>query len=542
MDEMNDGQPPDQEQNEQMDEPHHDDPVCFICDEAVRTGPDAKNSEVLKAREIQKIRESSIIKRDGLHKKLREDTNEILVHASCRSQYHRSITAEPNPVKGTKGAPRNISRRSKPEPKFPFKEKCIFCDGDAGAEYQKSQAKNRPERRRKIALVRDSSTRDSILHFCKFRNDHKGNLVFARILNVPDLVEVGARYHYDCYPRFAKFKMFDDGDLPIDSALDKSTRFAIQYILENNDDCQFSLRELIEKSGENVTDLRTIKSKLNDYFFGNIAFSTIRNDCIITYLARSEDILADFCMQKRSKDENGQREKVVSTAAKIIMHDIQSKVYDTEYYKAPSNFLQDVDSDVPKSLKSFLDIIMKGKKKDSQKWDAKVCAAAHIIIASARPRTFISPLLLGLSSVIHKQHASRKLIDNLSFIGICESYRETILFEASLVKDPESFKIEDAYIQFAFDNADENTQTLDGYGTFHVMGGIKIVTSHAKVTSLNQIKRLKSLPKAIELGKEGTMELQKYHNTVDSGLNKVIMQVVGHGKERHLWIYSILVI
>ncbi|KAJ8684746.1 hypothetical protein QAD02_020539 [Eretmocerus hayati] len=61
------------------------------------------------------------------------------------------------------------------------------------------------------------------------------------------------------------------------------------------------------------------------------------------------------------------------------------------------------------------------------------------------------------------------------------------------------------------------------------MGGIKIVTPHSKVTSFNQIKRLKSSPKAIELGKEGTMELEKYHSPVDSGLKKVMVQVVGHG-------------
>ncbi|KAJ8678207.1 hypothetical protein QAD02_013994 [Eretmocerus hayati] len=533
MDETNSNVPPDGEQCEPMSECDDDIPICIICQKAVHeSGPDAKGCRTLKTSAIEKLRSSSLQRRDGMHKRIPKDTDTIIVHDSCRSSYNRLPSTESKSLQTSKSSTRKTSIRAKPQQEYLFKEKCLFCDGDASDDYEKQQRKNGPERARKVARVQDDSTRISILKLCKERNDHEGALVYARIESVPDLIKVGARYHYDCYPKFAKYRLTDDDGNCIDSSLDKATQFIIQYILENDDDCQFSLQDLIEKSGEVLTDWRTIKDRLNAYFFGKIVFSTIRKDCIITFLGRSKDILADFWMQKRSKDENAERAKIVTTAAKIILNDIQSKVYDVEYYKAPSNFLVDIDSDVPQSLKSFLEIIMKGTKKDSQKWDAKVCAASHIIISAARPRTFISSLLLGLSSVIHKQHASRKLIDNLSFVGFCASYRETMLFEASLVKDPESFKIEDAFIQFAFDNADENTQTLDGYGTFHVMGGIKIVTPHSKVTSQNQIKRLKNLPKAIELGKEGTMELQKYNSPVDSGLNKVIMEIVGHGANK----------
>ncbi|KAJ8684745.1 hypothetical protein QAD02_020538 [Eretmocerus hayati] len=217
-------------------------------------------------------------------------------------------TTKPNPFKGTQGPSTSISRRSKPEPMCLFKEKCFSCNHGAGLEFEQLQAKYEAERRRKIVLVTDATTRASILKFCEARRDYEGDLILARIQNVP---EVGAKYHYDCYLRFAKFKFVDEDNVPVDSSLDKCTKFAIGYILENNDDCQFSLREIIEKSGEDVTDLRTIKTKLNDYFFGKITFSTTRNDCIITYLGGSEDFFADFLVEKRSHDENVERQKIV---------------------------------------------------------------------------------------------------------------------------------------------------------------------------------------------------------------------------------------
>jgi len=102
---------------------------------------------------------------------------------------------------------------------------------------------------------------------------------------------------------------------------------------------------------------------------------------------------------------------------------------------------------------------------------------AHILINSVRPRSFVSHILLGLSSLIHRKYASKKLIDCLANLGLCGSYSETILFESSIVKDPENFKIaDDSFIQCIYDNADHNTKTIDGFNTFHAMGGIMVVT------------------------------------------------------------------
>ncbi|KAJ8671768.1 hypothetical protein QAD02_003027 [Eretmocerus hayati] len=111
-------------------------------------------------------------------------------------------------------------------------------------------------------------------------------------------------------------------------------------------------------------------------------------------------------------------------------------------------------------------------------------------------------------------------------------YSGTLLFQASLIKHPQSYSITDAYFKFVSDNADQNKRTIDGYGTLHVLGNIQIVNPASSVTSEELIPRLKQLPSAAELGKAGVWELQKYHSSMKDGSKNVIMKVVGHGKDK----------
>ena len=120
---------------------------------------------------------------------------------------------------------------------------------------------------------------------------------------------------------------------------------------------------------------------------------------------------------------------------------------------------------------------------------------AHIIISAIKPRSFMSPILLGLSSMMHRKHASKGLIDCLSNLGLCASYYDTQLFESSIVKNPDNYTIStDSFLQCIFDNADHNTATIDGRNTFHAMGGIMSVTPSSAVTSVSNIPKLKNLP------------------------------------------------
>ena len=76
------------------------------------------------------------------------------------------------------------------------------------------------------------------------------------------------------------------------------------------------------------------------------------------------------------------------------------------------------------------------------------------------------------------QFASRLLIDTLYAHGFCISYSEVQKF-IKCAAISHGTNIPDYFlqaIQFAADNVDHNICTLDGFGTFHGMGMIAIVT------------------------------------------------------------------
>lgn len=70
--------------------------------------------------------------------------------------------------------------------------------------------------------------------------------------------------------------------------------------------------------------------------------------------------------------------------------------------------------------------------------------------------------------------------------------------------------IDSSFSQFIFDNADFNTQTIDGHNTFHAMGGIHCISPANAVTSDQPIARVLKKPSADLLGKFGTIKLQSF--------------------------------
>lgn len=91
-----------------------------------------------------------------------------------------------------------------------------------------------------------------------------------------------------------------------------------------------------------------------------------------------------------------------------------------------------------------------------------------------RPRSFFSPLQIGVGTYLYKKFGSKSLINILSAMGFSAPYREVTIFENSCIHRPESEILENSFSQFVFDNADININTLDGRGTFLAMGEFNV--------------------------------------------------------------------
>lgn len=295
------------------------------------------------------------------------------------------------------------------------------------------------------------------------------------------------------------------------------------YIESNLDDSQFSINEIRDAVKVDLPDNKTIQRRIVEHYGENIIMTgTKGKQTIFCFVSTGQKILQEKWYSDRQSDEETERLRVVRAAANIVLEDIRSAVFETSFYPSPSYFLNDVSNDVPNTLKIFIKTIVTKYKNIPDNLDNKVTAIAHSIIAAARPRSFKSPLLLGIASLIHQKYASKTLLDLLSSIGFCASYKEVTKFELSAIFHPQNER-EPEFKQFIFDNADFNTKTIDGLNTFHAMGGLQCNTPKDIDQDL-PILRLNNVPSVALLGKYGNIPVQHYFNSGSRGLKKVIIK------------------
>ncbi|KAJ8887626.1 hypothetical protein PR048_013843 [Dryococelus australis] len=112
--------------------------------------------------------------------------------------------------------------------------------------------------------------------------------------------------------------------------------------------------------------------------------------------------------------------------------------------------------------------------------------------------------VVGRSVEQRKLEAFNKLCNFLDDNDDCQ-YPLSDLMQMLLKFSTESDKLcintssevqDNGFVQFVFDNADHNTRTVDGRGTFHMMGGVQCVTPSSTVKTSSPVTRPKILPTA----------------------------------------------
>lgn len=178
---------------------------------------------------------------------------------------------------------------------------------------------------------------------------------------------------------------------------------------------------------------------------------------------------------------------------------------------------------VPPTLQAFMEVLIPKKRRDREEVTRKNVSIAHSIISAVRPRSFLSPVLLGIAHFIHRKFGSRNLINLLASMGLSANYYQTEQLQISSIFQPQKPIPEKLFCQYVFDNADFNVATLDGHDSFHSLGGIKCVTPAEGFPKSDKITRLKSAPPISEVGKYGVLDLQSYESGAQKGLKKVIV-------------------
>ena len=267
--------------------------------------------------------------------------------------------------------------------KFDFKTKCFFCTEtyDEEKERKKSYAK-----RRTIFNVRTTTFHNSIIVRGQERKAEWGNDVLRRICTVGDLHAADAIYHEDCYKRFllTSAPSKRKAGRPQDEGILEAMEEIYDYI-EGNDNCQFSMDELLEQVTGELPHVKTIKEGMREKYEDRVVFSTIRTrQTVVSFRTFGDKILSDSWYTSRCKDEQTERERIVRKAAEIILEDIESMAYDNSAYPPTASFCSEAEQLIPQSLRVFMDCIAK-KKRSKEGVEKKMTTIAHALIAAVRP-------------------------------------------------------------------------------------------------------------------------------------------------------------
>ncbi|KAJ8881834.1 hypothetical protein PR048_018320 [Dryococelus australis] len=127
------------------------------------------------------------------------------------------------------------------------------------------------------------------------------------------------------------------------------------YLEQNSDECQFSLSDLmIQIEGEYSPDAKTVKAKLLQKYAENILIAvTVNKSQVICFRNTGYKLLTDTWCNNKQSDPKEERLRIARAAASIVLDDVRSQVYETNQYPPSDNFLQDVNTVIPKTLHTF---------------------------------------------------------------------------------------------------------------------------------------------------------------------------------------------
>lgn len=521
---------------------------CFICENLLI------GSEVIEVKEkgLETFRQSSFRRKDGKGKFL-QGLKSIVVHDACRKRYNKEKLISASLRRRSDGAPSHPHLRSTTRI-FSFKNHCFLCTAEITPEFITKQT--RLYDRNIVYSMHKLSMKDSISQIARARKDDWGREILERLEQVNDLVAVDAQYHNSCMKKL--YQATPTGQMkkrgpyrPRSNEIDIAMQYIYSYLEENSEECQFSLDELMDKiEGDYRPHIKTVKAQLLKKYGNDILIAfTANKSPMVCFRNTGYKLLTDAWYNEKISDEKEERRRIVKTAAAIIVEDIRSTVYETTHYPPSDNFLQGIESDIPDTLRIFLDnVILKNKRASLEKWKKKSVVLAHCIIAAVRSKSFFSPMQVGVVAFLFQKYGSRRLIDTLSSLGFCSSYTEAMLFEVSAIMCSPLVIDDYAFSQFVFDNADFNTQTLDGYNTFHAMGGIHCITPTNAIAPNQNIQRVKQIPSAQVVEKFGAIALKTFEKRNVAGLKSIeirnldsirsVSKVIMPSASDLLWLYG----
>jgi len=273
-----------------------------------------------------------------------------------------------------------------------------------------------------------------------------------------------------------------------------------------------------------------LKSKLQEKYGQHIYFAGVHGrKNVVCFQDLCSFIVSDAWYAQQKRDDDSEKKRIIKTVAKLTVAEIRDMKSDLETYR-PLCSVENYHSDfLSPLLSTFLNSIVSDRRKS--------VAVGHCLMQAARPRSVLSPLLLGLSIELDHLHGSSFLVTHLSHLGFCGSYDELTCYKQSFVTSQKPGQTDGlpyptAMTQWVGDNVDHNLQTTDGQGTFHGMGLIAVSVPLQGNFAIQEqpVKRLSSKLPVSALVADRGIPILSYDRPGRCGLQNVTMTEISELK------------
>ncbi|KAJ8895907.1 hypothetical protein PR048_001247 [Dryococelus australis] len=383
---------------------------------------------------------------------------------------------------------------------------------------KKSEDSDLGTERRLRSSVTILPLKDSVIARALEWGDAWGEIIHARAVSVADLVAAEAKYHKQCRWLFASPGRGRAGDECRAFAFTK-----LYAYMDSAEDSQFLLSGLVEtmknfrtnNPNDSVCTTKYLKEKQNVPYGNSVFITELSGKSFIVKLKGSvSSIVHDKWYLDKKNTEEKENIRIVEATSDIIRRDIRSLVFDTKIYPA----MESLDlGQLPEILKTFLNRVIQGEVVERMN-----TAIGEAMMSACRPRSYISPTVLGIGVYIHRHQASRQLVDILSSLSFSTSYEEVqnTNFRLWITTEQILGESKKGNIQYAFDNADFNIRTLTGHGTFHSMGSVRFITSAQNQESVT-VNGLLYPPSADTIATRGKLQVNCYKKSALPGLKDI---------------------
>ena len=239
-------------------------------------------------------------------------------------------------------------------------------------------------------------------------------------------------------------------------------------------------------------------------------------------------VINDTWYSDRKESTIDEAERIIATAAKLILGDIRATEFDNTNYPNNENIenLEKGKEWLPRYLRLFMEKLIN--------YPLKQVSIGQAIVHATRPRSSIPPILFGVGVEMDHVFGSKWLLNELGKLGFTVSSDEVTRYKQAVVESENVTNFLDNYFpgsftQFSADNVDHNVRSLNGKDTLHAMG-IVASTTHMRGSSLlmnlHPIKRQK-IKRVTEVIKNKEIEIKTYITPQISGLSMVKLKPLG---------------